>query len=263
MSVHRELAAELRANKAVIDSLNNRNEQLLRQNQRLKQEIHHVVQAAVSLGHTAGVTRGAKNSVYNSSRSGLRSDKKEPLTKNTGAKHTGTQRSRLDAASASSNRTQSEKQRSEKKTGKQTGERPNTQRSHLLELIDPNLIDQAAMPYEPSAASAQITSPSTHTLVHQPISEGHPTGRSGKKQISKLSENTSQQPQKDSKLSFQFSAMMPKLFTEESGSHHSSLLEKSAQQEISGIWLALSILLIVVTAFGAGFLIMKPLLGRR
>ena len=57
MSVYRELAAELRANKAVIDSLNSRNQQLLDQNQRLKQEIHNVVQATLNLGQFAGVAR--------------------------------------------------------------------------------------------------------------------------------------------------------------------------------------------------------------
>ena len=59
MSVYRELAAELRANKAVIDSLNSRNQQLLEQNQRLKQEIHNVVQATLNLGQFAGVARPA------------------------------------------------------------------------------------------------------------------------------------------------------------------------------------------------------------
>ena len=55
MSVYRELAAELRANKAVIDSLTSRNQQLIQQNQRLKQEIHNVVQATLNLGQMAGV----------------------------------------------------------------------------------------------------------------------------------------------------------------------------------------------------------------
>ena len=59
MSVYRELATELRTNKAVIDSLNSRNEQLLKQNQRLKREIHQVVQAALALGQAAGVARPA------------------------------------------------------------------------------------------------------------------------------------------------------------------------------------------------------------
>ena len=59
MSVYRELASELRATKAVIDSLNSRNQQLLQQNQFLKQEIHNVVQSALSLGQAAGVARPA------------------------------------------------------------------------------------------------------------------------------------------------------------------------------------------------------------
>lgn len=245
MSVHRELAAELRANKAVIDSLNNRNEQLLKQNQRLKQEIHHVVQAAVNLGHAAGVTRGARNSFYNGSRNGLQSDK-EPSTKSTGPFDT----------SASSGRTPSQKQRSKKKAGKQISQRPDTNSAH-----PPELIDEIATLHEPSTSS-QLTAPSAQTLVHRPLGEGQPEERSSKKN-SKLAKDTNLQPQKAFLPSFQFSAIMPKLFTEESGGHQSALLEKSSEQEIGGIWLALSILLIVVTAFGAGFLIMKPMLGRR
>ncbi|NJN00044.1 MAG: hypothetical protein HC800_25485 [Phormidesmis sp. RL_2_1] len=53
------------------------------------------------------------------------------------------------------------------------------------------------------------------------------------------------------------------LFTESSGNYRSSTLDSSENKEIGGIWLALSIILIIVTAFGAGFLIMKPLLNDR
>ena len=250
MSVHRELAAELRANKAVIDSLNNRNEQLLKQNQRLKQEIHQVVQAALSLGQTAGVTRsGTKNSFYKSSRNGRQSDKKEPLNKsNAPLTH-----------SASSGRMHSDES-SAKQTGKQISEKQKSIKgSHLLEVID-----EATTLYEPSHASAESTaSVLTNTLVHKPIGEGQPAGRSGKKHIFKSTNSSSLEPHKTSQPSFQFATIMPKLFTEELGSHRSAFLEKADEQEISGIWLALSILLIVVTAFGAGFLIMKPLLDKR
>lgn len=211
MSVHRELAAELRANKAVIDSLNNRNEQLLEQNQRLKQEIHHVVQAALSLGHVAGVTRpGVGDSFYknlrnSSSRNSLQSDTNPSDPKAPSA-------DRSPEPSVSLGRTQNGKQRSEKRDGKKKGEsQKDPKASHSPTLIEETLV---------------------------------------------LNE-------KESQSIFQFSTIVPKLFTEQSGSHHSSVLEKSNDQGISGIWLALSIALIITTGFGAGFLMVKPLLGKR
>ena len=56
---------------------------------------------------------------------------------------------------------------------------------------------------------------------------------------------------------------LPKLFTEQTGDYRHSALSSDEEKEIGGIWLALSIILIIVTAFGAGFLIMKPLLNDR
>ncbi|MBE9179681.1 hypothetical protein IQ268_14020 [Oculatella sp. LEGE 06141] len=49
ISVYRELAAELQASKAMLDSLNAQNQQLIRQNQHMRQEIERVVQTAMSL----------------------------------------------------------------------------------------------------------------------------------------------------------------------------------------------------------------------
>jgi len=54
-----------------------------------------------------------------------------------------------------------------------------------------------------------------------------------------------------------------KLFTDQPGKYPSTALDASENKEIGGIWLVLSIVLIIVTAFGAGFLIMKPLLNDR
>ncbi|NJL44659.1 MAG: hypothetical protein HC922_00725 [Leptolyngbyaceae cyanobacterium SM2_3_12] len=53
----------------------------------------------------------------------------------------------------------------------------------------------------------------------------------------------------------------PALYTEErlEPSRSSQSSDKSA--DMSGLWLATTIVLIVVSAFGAGFLIMKPLLS--
>ncbi len=49
ISVYRELAAELQATKAMLDSLNSQNQRLTQQNQQLQQEVGRVVQSALHL----------------------------------------------------------------------------------------------------------------------------------------------------------------------------------------------------------------------
>ncbi|MBD2260689.1 hypothetical protein [Pseudanabaena sp. FACHB-2040] len=51
------------------------------------------------------------------------------------------------------------------------------------------------------------------------------------------------------------------LFTEQRSERPRHQSGSSRPKDMSGLWLATTILLIVVSAFGAGFLIMKPLLG--
>lgn len=51
------------------------------------------------------------------------------------------------------------------------------------------------------------------------------------------------------------------LFTEQRPEPESQVTLASRTQDLSGLWLATTILVIVVSAFGAGFLIMKPLLS--
>jgi hypothetical protein len=58
-------------------------------------------------------------------------------------------------------------------------------------------------------------------------------------------------------------ALVPKFFTEQSGEQRRYALESTGPKDMSGLWLVLSIVLIIFTAFGAGFLIMRPLLSDR
>lgn len=228
MSVYRELATELRTNKAVIDSLNSRNEQLLKQNQRLKREIHQVVQAALTLGQAAGVARPASKE--------LLSNDPTPDTL------------------ASLARTQSKRHKDESSDASAQPSAP---------------VDEVPTIYEPLILPTQPATPkATRNRVPRPISDVQGAERLSKKPP-KSAKNASRQPltgsqpQTGSQSATPFSAVMPKLFTEQSGDYRSSILEKSDEKEIGGIWLALSIILIIVTAFGAGFLIMKPLLNER
>lgn len=55
ISVYRELAAELQATRAMLDSLNSQNQQLTQQNQQLRAEVEKVVQSALQLQKVAGL----------------------------------------------------------------------------------------------------------------------------------------------------------------------------------------------------------------
>lgn len=57
-------------------------------------------------------------------------------------------------------------------------------------------------------------------------------------------------------------ALSKELYTEQEGSRP-SLEQKSEKPDLSGVWLAIVILLIVFSAFGAGFLIVRPFLQNR
>jgi hypothetical protein len=56
---------------------------------------------------------------------------------------------------------------------------------------------------------------------------------------------------------------VPKFFTEQMGEKQRHGFSAETSKEMSSLWLITSIVLIILTAFGAGFLIMRPLLGDR
>jgi len=60
ISVFRELSAELQATRIMLESLNTQNQQLVQHNQRLRQEIGRMVQAAVQVQQMADLYQPAK-----------------------------------------------------------------------------------------------------------------------------------------------------------------------------------------------------------
>ncbi|MBT9311230.1 hypothetical protein [Leptothoe kymatousa] len=164
VSVYRELAAELHATKAMVDSLSAQNNHLHQQNHVLRQNIHQMVQVALQLGHHAGVAHPAESEMTYS----------------------------VPAA------------------------------------------DFPATPYapvEPVAPQAMMQEPRVEDSVKPPR-------RVRKAEISKL-------------------------VTEQSGENRRYSLESSASGSMSTLWLVVSIAIIILTAFGAGFLIMRPLISDR
>ncbi|MFE4107790.1 hypothetical protein [Almyronema epifaneia] len=172
ISVYRELAAELQATKAMIDTLRTRNEQLVRQNQQLQQEVHHFVQATLQLGQFAGVAA------------------QSPVTS------------------------------------------------------------------EPKAAMTAPASPLAPTPEKRgPLVKAPEAAAKGSPERTAKPASAALQPLKPPALE--------KLYTEQPSRPTAPRKLESSPRELSGLWLAISIIFIVTTAFGAGFLIMKPLLNQR
>ena len=231
MSVYRELAAELRANKAVIDSLNSRNQQLLQQNQRLKQEIHNVVQATLNLGQFAGVARQA-------AKDGKHPDFSSAISPDTLAKLIGG-----DAIAPEEGRPPAQPVPPAPQTTDQAplslGSMLSSSLSRVPRPIAPKASQPTAAQPRPAAPAKVRKNPQRPASLRKERTETAVSQKS----IAPLSPG--------------------KLFTEQSGEYRSTALDTSENREIGGIWLVLSIVLIIVTAFGAGFLIMKPLLNDR
>jgi hypothetical protein len=256
MTVYRELAAELRANKAVIDSLNSRNQQLLNQNQMLKQEIHNVVQATLSLGQAAGIARQASVDTHNPVLAGASAEPLSPLS----ARAVPNALARLA--------------RGETQPAPEAPyEHPMPSAAQHYAQSIPQAMPQA--PRSPSAAPATSRNRVPRPIGQQPAHRPAQRPAQAQKQMSQAaakaaardareaSHRNAVRQQAIANKGVMTQPSSQKLFTERSGEYRSTVLEASENKEIGGIWLALSIILIIVTAFGAGFLIMKPLLNDR
>lgn len=181
MSVYRELAAELQATKAMVDSLSGQNQHLNRQNQMLRQEIHRVVQVTLQLGQYAGVAHPSDSTP----------DARAPLADTT---------------------------------------MPETIKSKGAGLGQVPLSEPPVAP------------------IRRP---------KGGKRVNAAAQSNAQP------VGAKAMALVPKFFTEQSGETRRYALDSESSKELSGLWLMVSIVLIIFTAFGAGFLIMRPLLNDR
>lgn len=167
LSVYRELAAELQAAQAMLDSLNGQNQQLAKHNQQLRQEIEKAVQSVLQLQQVVDST--VVNGPY--------------------------------------------------VTHHQPDPRPEPGRPVSV----PRSMHRSSQPLKSGRSAIEDLFP---------IREA----RSG------FSEN---------------------LFTEEAASSYRRRYRPETASEISGRRLAIAILLIIITAFGASYLIVRPLLSNR
>ncbi len=268
MTVYRELAAELRANQAVIDSLNSRNQQLLQQNQMLKQEIHNVVQATLSLGQVAGVARQAAGNGQGGSvnfPSAIAPDTLAKLVRNDAQPEVAVPmppqmppQNRVPRAIASQPaQQQSIQQQSIQQQSARTPKAPSNPEGRRTTGKDmaQELAREAAKDRAREQAKEQAREQARDMARQIPNRQRQAAApQQRQQQAFKAVETQSKQIKPPAKQ---------KLFTEQPSGYRSSALDSSENKEIGGIWLVLSIILIIVTAFGAGFLIMKPLLNDR
>ena len=161
ISVYRELAAELQATRAMLDSLNGQNQQLVKHNQQLRTEVDKMVQSALHLQKVAGSQQPLSQSVMS-----------------------GVAYARPDI------------------------------------VIEPSYFTP-----EPARSMPRSFNPRPEPSEPTVISE--------------------------------------KLYTEQSETRPRRSSQSDQSPELGGFWLAAIILLIVVSAFGAGFLIVRPFLPSR
>lgn len=198
ISVYRELATELRATQAMVDSLNQQNQHLSQQNQVLRQEMSRFADSAARLKQAIEVSQPTDGV------NGGRSPLEAPLN--------------VDAHA----------------------------------VVPTYSLSMASMPHgeAPEASLSERLSESVgegvSTLANQI------TQIVKKPKAKKSSKKPPQRPQ---------AGAPQRLYTEERLDPNRPGQLSQRPTDLSGLWLAATILLIVVSAFGAGFLIMKPLLN--
>lgn len=167
MSVYRELSAELQASKAMLDSLNQQNQQLVRQNQQFRQEIERLSASVLNLQQIAGLPQSGWGAPTHADQEDARA-----------------------------------------------------------------IADQIRLPVRPQASRPAAKAPAHKPTQHK---------------ASRLAD--ADEPLAE-----------PLQFTEQPSGLPVGNLSESSPRDLSGLWLWFTVLAIIITAFGAGFMVMRPLL---
>jgi hypothetical protein len=235
ISVYRELSAELQATQAMLDSLHGQNQHLRKQNLHLQQEVDSIVQAAQKMQHMVGGPN--------------------PVPSNQGYGQYGFQNLPLDASEAMAHavRQTPEVPPQLRRAAQQhpghaayprptmpprVSEPPQAQEMPIMpDVIEPLPLRQVEALSNPGLVPGRT--PDLNPLNPQQAMSS--SGGASKRQLAMETLN--------------------KIFTgrEQPLPRHNSLEESS--EEIHTGWLVLIVLLIVVTAFGTGFMIVRPFLS--
>ena len=180
ISLYREVTAELQASQTLIDSLKTQNQQLLEQNQSLRQELDHVIRASSQLQQAIEVARGTS----------------------------------------------------------QMG----------LPQMPPSVAPAARPSFNVGFAEADVPAPAPQGAPSFAVSP-EPQGRDRD-----LVFPPPEHPQGSGQPDLQFS---------EEPDGRLRPASQPERSELSGVWLVVSIALIVIAAFGAGYWVVRPLLQQR
>ncbi|MFM7530273.1 MAG: hypothetical protein ACKO63_17620 [Nodosilinea sp.] len=231
ISVYREIATELKATQALVNSLNQQNQRLDRENQLLRQEILKFTEAAAHLKVVAGTIQG----VALASGSGAEANQSTypafpsidpPFPELSGQGYKFPQPDSLSL------------------------DRDNSLATLGVEDLSAGTADpfpESVVYSGGSIAISGLASQVTKLFKPQTRSSPKPTVKAKRKP----STPSRPKPQPTS----------PVLYTEQPVPSPSARQSTPRTTEFSGLWLATTILLVVVSAFGAGFLVMKPLLN--
>ena len=222
ISVYRELATELKTTQITLDALTKQNQQLLRQNKLLRNEIQRFVQAAEQLGHFAGVAIP-----------------EPPITHPDTATSGWQQEPPSDSDIFVSQSVPPEA----------------SQRSPLAQISEPKAPSRPPQ----SRPSAKEEMPKAAERLTPPQNTRTP-------ERTATSQNTAIVPHpkvksRDRTLPDQSDLNKHRLFTEQRESMR-PLSKVASRSDLGNLWLATTILIVIFSAFGAGFLIMRPLLSR-
>ncbi|MGF1568183.1 MAG: hypothetical protein ACFCVD_08925 [Nodosilinea sp.] len=214
ISVYRELATELKATQAMVDSLTHQNQQLNQQNLVLRQEMVKFADSAAQLRQSVESSHlwfaDTANQLKQSLEAGMpvaMPAAMPPLTVPMAVARTGVADAVATPASA-----------------------PTEEWSEPVTTGGSGLASQFVQMIKPKPAQSSKAAP-----------------KAAPKAQAKRQPPQPQPPQR--------------LYTEEQLEPSRSSQISNKTSDLSGLWLATTIVLIVVSAFGAGFLIMKPLLN--
>lgn len=227
ISVYRELSAELQATQAMLDSLHGQNQNLRKQNVHLQQEVDSIVQAAQKMQYGGG----PKPDMAPNDQSMVGPDDSMPAA----TQHNVVQPS-VEVPPRLRRAVQNHPQQIAPAMPPRVSEPPRPQE----------------MPITPSGVEPlSVRAPEvTHDLSHpqQPVHHpGKPQGQSA----SPFSPSRRQAAVET----------LNKIFTGREQPLPRRALEDEASEEIHTGWLVVIVLLIVVTAFGTGFMIVRPFLS--
>lgn len=231
ISVYREIATELKATQALVDSLNQQNQRLDRDNQRLRQEILKFTEAAAHLKVVADTTQGITLAPGNGAAANQDS---YPAFAST-AKHAQPSHKLSHSESLTPSLRQD--------------------RGHSLATLEVEDLDAGTVTPYPNPVVYPGGSIAISGLASQVTKLFKPQAQNPSKPAPKAKRKPSPPPRPKPQPT------SPVLYAEQPvpSTHAHSSSARTA--ELSGLWLATTILLVVVSAFGAGFLVMKPLLN--